>query len=219
MQTTVATVYAGRVGVMPDDGRPTAIFKQPCVDIVEVGLLGLRDDEQADRRVHGGPEKAVHQFSRLNYPRLRETFAQCVAALQPGALGENLSTPDWDEADVCIGDVFAVGTVRLQLCQPRTPCWKIDARFGVGGMTKFVAEQGIAGWYFRVLASGILRAGDAMALIERQADAVSVREFWQLRDTPRPDLQRLRTLQRMPGLASQWQTRLAERIDWLQTHA
>lgn len=219
MQTILDSVYAGRVGVMPGDGRPTAIFKQPCAGEVQVGRLGLLDDEQADRRVHGGPEKAVHQFSRLNLPRLRAVFAQCAQALVPGAFGENLSTPDWDEGDVCIGDVFAAGTVRLQLCQPRTPCWKIDARFAVDGMTKFVAAHGIAGWYYRVLAPGILRAGDTLQLVERQADAVSVREFWQLRDDPRPDLSRLQTLQCMPGLASQWQTRLAERIDWLRRNA
>ena len=154
MQTRIDAVYAGRVQAMPNDGRPTGIFKLRVDGPVQVGIEGITIDAQADRRVHGGPEKAVHHFPAKNLERLRAAFPELAAQLVPGSFGENLSTSDWDESDVCIGDVLRAGSVRLQLNQPRSPCWKIDARFGVDGMTKFVTEQGISGWYYRVLQPG-----------------------------------------------------------------
>ena len=65
-QTRVDAVFAGRVQAMPGDGRPTGIFKTAVVEPVRVGIEGLEIDAQADRRVHGGPEKAVHHLSLIH---------------------------------------------------------------------------------------------------------------------------------------------------------
>jgi MOSC domain-containing protein YiiM len=97
--------------------------------------------------------------------------------LVPGGLGENLSTAGITEETACIGDIFALGSVRLQIAQPRTPCWKIDARCGVEGVAAHVAEHGIAGWYFRVLEPGECAAGDALIHLERAPAAVSLARF------------------------------------------
>lgn len=215
MQTIIDAVFAGRVRAMPGDGRPTGIFKTPVDGSVAVGVLGLECDAQADRRVHGGPEKAVHHYPARNLARLRERFAQITEQLQPGCLGENLSTAVWDERDVCIGDVFRAGGVLLQLSQPRSPCWKIDARHGVDGMTQFIAEQGIAGWYYRVLEAGRLQAGDRLELVERNADPVSLREYWTLHAMNRPDHAALRRVIDTPGLAPDKRARWQQRLDWL----
>ncbi len=216
MQTRIDSVYAGRVRTMPGDGRPTGIFKSAVSDAVEVGIEGLVIDAQADRRVHGGPEKAVHHYPAANLARLRAAFADVAGQLVPGSLGENLSTSEWDESMVCIGDIFRAGTVLLQLNQPRSPCWKIDARFGVDGMTRFVDTHGIAGWYYRVLEPGRLRAGDAIVLEERPRDPVSLREYWDLHAAVRPDLDAVRRVVAAPGLAPDKRARWQQRLAWLQ---
>ncbi|WP_370308181.1 MOSC domain-containing protein [Sinimarinibacterium flocculans] len=217
-RTRVDAVFAGRVQAMPGDGRPTGIFKTVVVEPVRVGIEGLEIDAQADRRVHGGPEKAVHHFPAKNLLRLRAAFPAVAARLVPGSLGENLSTAAWDEAEVCIGDVYRLGSVRLQLNQPRSPCWKIDARFGVDGMTRFVAEHGIAGWYYRVLEPGSFAAGDVLMLEERAADAVSLREYWDLHAATRPDLAAVRRVVDAPGLAPDKRARWQQRLEWLQAN-
>ncbi|WP_366515685.1 MOSC domain-containing protein [Solimonas marina] len=209
-------IFAGSVQAMPDDGRPTGIFKQPVSGEVEIGVEGITVDAQADRRVHGGPDKAVHQFPARNYARFAAAFPPLASKLIPGSIGENLTTADWTEEDVCIGDVFAIGSVRLQLNQPRSPCWKIDARYGVDGLTRFVAEHGLAGWYFRVLEAGRCRAGDTLTLIDRQADPVSLREYWDLRATTRPDRARLQHLIDTPGLAEDKRQGWVRRLEWLE---
>ncbi|ULQ47356.1 MOSC domain-containing protein [Flagellatimonas centrodinii] len=216
MQVQVPTLYVGTVRPMPDDGRPTGIFKLPVGGPVWIGAEGLEGDCQADRRVHGGPEKAVHQFPVEHYRRLRLRFPERAASLVAGAMGENLSTAGMDEASVCIGDVFVLGDAELQVSQPRSPCWKIDARHGTDGLAAYIETEGIAGWYFRVRRPGRVRPGDLLQRVERNADPVSLQAFWALRRVARPALDALLRVADTPGLAPDWRRRLQQRATWLR---
>ncbi|MCX7060827.1 MAG: MOSC domain-containing protein [Gammaproteobacteria bacterium] len=218
MKLIITGLYAGQVQPMPGDGRPTAIFKTPVAGRMAIGREGLVGDAQADRRVHGGPDKALHHFPAETHARLAARFPDAAATLGPGALGENFSTLGADEATVCIGDVFAVGTAKVQLCQPRQPCWKIEARHGVDGMTRAIADDGIAGWYYRVIETGDVELGDAIELIDRAADAPTLAAFWALIHQHRPDLAALQRLRDTPGLAVNWQHKLDQRIAWLRAN-
>jgi len=215
MKLQVLGLFAGRVQAMPGDGRPTAIFKQPVSGRVAIGREGLQGDSQADRRVHGGPEKALHHYPQENLQRLAKAFPEIASQLQAGALGENISTRGAEESAVCIGDVFALGSARVQLCQPRTPCWKIEARHGIEGMTRYIAEHGICGWYYRVLAPGEVQSGDDLELIERAAAPISLRQFWDAVGTHRPSIEQLTQLIDTPALNEQWRNRLLQRRSWL----
>jgi len=218
MKLAILGLFVGKVQPMPGDGRLTAIFKQPLSGPVDIGVEGLHGDAQADRRFHGGPDKAVHHYPLENLQRLARQFPQIAGALVPGALGENISTAGADESAVCIGDVYALGSARLQLCQPRTPCWKIEARHGVDGMTRYIAEQGICGWYYRVLTPGRAAPGDSLELVARDAVPLSLRQFWDLVGTHRPPLDALTQLIDAPALAEGWRRRLQERRSWLLKH-
>ncbi len=216
MKIPVSGLFVGPVQPMPGDGRPTAIFKQPVSGGVAITFDGLAGDAQADLRVHGGPDKAVHHFPLENHARLAQAFPQAAYGLNAGGLGENISTTGVDEASICIGDIFTLGTARVQLCQPRTPCWKIEARHGVEGMTRYIAEHGIAGWYYRVLAEGEVAVGDTLELIERAADPITLAAFWAVVHAHRPGADALQRLAEAPGLSANWQRRLWERVDWLR---
>lgn len=219
MKLTVSSVFAGSVRPMPGDGRPTGIFKLPVGGPVQIGPEGLLGDAQADRRVHGGPEKALHHFPMENHRRLAARFPEQAAGFIAGGMGENLSTAGADEEAVCIGDVYAFGSARLQLSQPRSPCWKIDARHGHEGIAIWVAEQGIAGWYYRVLQTGVAQAGDSLQLLERNPDPVSLRQFWDITQALRPGIDALLRIAGTPGLTQGWQDRLQRRVGWLRANA
>lgn len=163
-------IFAGPVSSLPD-GTPTGIFKRERTEPVWLGAAGLAGDAQADRRVHGGPDKALHQYPVAHYARLAAAFPQAAPLLVPGSMGENLSVPGWDETNVRIGDIFRFGGARIQVSMPRKPCWKIDRRFGAEGMAmkNFIAEEGLTGWYFRVLMEGEVAPGCAFELLERPA--------------------------------------------------
>lgn len=218
MKLIITGLYAGQVQPMPGDGRPTAIFKTPVIGRMAIGREGLVGDAQADRRVHGGPDKALHHFPAETHARLAARFPDAASTLGPGALGENFSTLGADETTVCIGDLFKVGTATLQLCQPRQPCWKIEARHGVDGMTRAIADDGIAGWYYRVIETGDVELGDAIELIDRAADAPTLAAFWALIHQHRPDPDALERLRNIPGLAVNWHHKLDQRIAWLRAN-
>ncbi len=210
----VAGVFTGRVGLLPGESRGSAIAKQALAGPVRIGSEGLAGDEHADPRAHGGPEKAVHLFPAEHYETLARAFPEA-RHLLPGGLGENLSTRGLTEEVACIGDIFTLGTVRLQIAQPRTPCWKIDSRCGVEGVAAHVAQHGIAGWYFRVLVPGECRAGDTLIHVERPPGAVSLARFNHTLAAHRPALAALERLATAPGLAPEWVQRIRDRMQRL----
>ncbi len=212
----IPLVFTGKVRPMPEDGRPTAIFKTPVSGAIEITALGIVGDQQADLKNHGGPEKAVHFYPADRYAVLAAQFPEVATAMQSGAMGENLSAAGVTEDDVCLGDVFALGSARLQICQPRTPCWKIDARHGRDGMAAFIEQRGIAGWYYRVQVPGRATVGDPLTLTFREPDAISIAAFSALRSQTRPDVALLQRLVDMPALATDWRRRLAKRVAWLR---
>lgn len=176
----------------------SAIDKAPIKAPVAVNFMGLSTDEQADRKHHGGPLKAVHQMPMATYEKINAEFDLKVRI---GTLGENLTTeavdglPEMDESTVCIGDVFQYGniddtnydksnSVQLRIVQPRRPCYKINDQIGqftkVPNIAAWVSKQGIAGWYFQVVRDGLIDAGLPVYLIERPYPFATLSRLWQL---------------------------------------
>jgi len=212
------SLFIGGIRALPESGRPSGIYKQAVSQALSIGVEGLAGDQQADRRVHGGPEKAVHLYPARHYARLAARFPEAAGQLLPGSMGENISTPDLDEGDVGIGDIWRLGSARLQVCQPRSPCWKIDERFASEGMAAFIAEERLTGWYWRVLTPGRIAPGDPL-LLETAADALTLAEAMLLWQAHRPPLADLEKLAASPGIASQWQQKIENRLRWLAQQA
>ena len=219
VRTAITGIYAAaEISSFPGNGALTAIFKTPVRGRVKIGSEGILGDHQADRRVHGGPEKAIHHYAAINYSNVAERFPEIAAALVPGSIGENLSASGIDERTVAIGDIFALGSAHLQLCQPRSPCWKIDTRYGVAGIAKYISDCCYPGWYYRVLEAGEAAVGDELILLERNADPVFITEFWTGWRERQPDGDKLARFLATPGLASVWQRYLTERLTFLREH-
>jgi MOSC domain-containing protein YiiM len=219
MNFRIDSVFVGSLRPLPPEGQRSGIFKTAVSGPVAVGLEGLAGDAQGDRRVHGGPEKAVHYYPAEHYGHLAGLVAaagpELVAILKPGVLGENLSGTGLTEANVCIGDVFAVGACRLQVSQPRQPCWKINHKLGYLPMSRLIADEGCTGWYFRVLAEGTLCAGETIKLIECPAPGMSLARLWAASEAHRPAPDELHQLAAAAGLNPAWAKRLRERAAWL----
>lgn len=168
---TLRAVLTGRVRPYTRPGSLSAIDKRPQHGPVAVNLLGLEGDEQADTRVHGGPDKAVHCYAWSHYDGWRGELASDKARQlleTPGAFGENLSLETGlDERHVCIADQWAVGSALFEVSQGRQPCWKLNDRFDTPGMARQVQQSGRAGWYLRVLQAGHVAAGDVIRLTAR----------------------------------------------------
>jgi hypothetical protein len=90
----LASVNVGEARTVEWMGRSvtTAIWKSPVDGEVAVAGVNLAGDEQADRRVHGGADKAVYAYALEDYRWWSDLLGVEVGA---GTFGENLTTgPD-----------------------------------------------------------------------------------------------------------------------------
>ena len=219
LESRVDQVFIGRVRLMLPDGEATGIFKAAAGGPVRLTPTGLEGDEQADLRHHGGVDKALHHYPVEHYAVMAQEWPQCAGMLGAGVLGENISTRGMTEHEVCIGDILRLGGARVQVSQPRSPCWKIDRRLKVDNASRFVEAAGITGWYYRVLEPGTIAAGDSIELLERPNPWLSLAHYWDEVMAHRPDSQSLRRIAAAPGLAADKAQRWADRADWLDAHA
>jgi MOSC domain-containing protein YiiM len=198
----VVSLQVGRPATLTFRGRdiPTGIFKTPVAGPVALGDEGFEGDFQADRRHHGGPENALCVHPTEHWP---DWEALVEAPLPYGAFGENLSTSGLLETDVHIGDVFTLGTATVQVSQPRSPCYKLATRWRKRTLVAAMAREGRSGWYFRVLETGAVRAGDELTLTERVSE-VSVREVMRVVFVDKDDLDARRRVAAVDTLAAVW---------------
>jgi len=143
----------------------SAIWKQPVLVPLDLGWQGLAGDQQANRRVHGGPDKAVCVYSLDHAAWWRETLG--APEWGPGAVGENFTVTGQTETSVCLGDIYEVGSALVQVSQPRSPCRTLARRWERPDLPKRVVQSGRSGWYLRVLREGRVETGTALMLVER----------------------------------------------------
>ena len=199
---SLASVQVGRAAPLGPGGVPSGFVKAPVEGPVEVTALGLAGDEQADLTVHGGPEKAVYGYSADHYPAWQAEYPEHAALFVGGGVGENLTIRGWSEADLCVGDVHAIGAARLQVCQPRQPCFKFALRFGDNRLPKAMVRNGRAGWYYRVVERGRICAGDAVTLDDRPNPGFRFERLVEIVNFRNPSPVEIEAMASMPGLAS-----------------
>lgn len=215
----IISLFVGGIRPLPESDRPTGMYKHAVTAPLELGPEGFVGDQQADRRVHGGPQKAVHLYPARHYAQLATRFPEAAPLLVPGSLGENISTADLDEHDVRLGEIWRLGTARLQVCQPRNPCWKIDERFGCEGMAAFIAEHRLTGWYWRVVTPGRVAPGDELLPDQPATRAGTLGEAMALWQAHRPPIVELEKLATTPGIAEEWKKKIDQRLAWLRQAA
>jgi len=223
MSGQVVALHAGKVrnvgttgsGEWWDKDWQTGFFKTPHHEALWLGYEGFRGDEQADRRYHGGSEKAVCVYSAEHYPYWEEILA--IAGLPHGAFGENLTVSGMSETMACIGDRFSLGGAEVQISQPRQPCWKLARRWQVKDLALQVEQTGFTGYYFRVLRHGAVRAGDELLLLERPFPEWTIGRCNQIMHHTKSDAESARALAEVPLLSASWKDGLWLRAGKQQT--
>ena len=168
----VVSVHIGRALPLAAGGRKvlSAIGKRPVAGPVDVGILGLAGDEQADPSLHGGRDKAVYAYPVAHYAfwqarRRAHGVSLFDEELQPGLAGENLSIDGLQEADVWIGDELHFDRLTLRVTEPRQPCFKFAAVMGYPDAPRDMLPGSRCGFYLAVVRPGSIAAGETGTLV------------------------------------------------------
>ncbi|MGM0559225.1 MAG: MOSC domain-containing protein [Myxococcota bacterium] len=199
----VLSLNAGEVDTHERSGREwrTAYVKERVEGAMYLGKEGLAEDEQANKKYHGGPDKALCVYPAEHYGFWK---LQLGLELDVAAFGENVTLEGLVEERACIGDTFDWGEAVIQISEPREPCANIARRWGVSGLTQQVRESGFTGWYMRVLEPAEVGADEPWVLVERPHPEFSVARLNRLLDEPGRDLEAVRRLAELDVLGEAW---------------
>jgi MOSC domain-containing protein YiiM len=187
----------------------TGIFKEPVSGRIKLRRLNLDGDRQADLTVHGGLDKALYAYPAEHYDYWKKRLPNM--KLPWGMFGENFTTEGLLEDQVNIGDVFRVGSSEVVATQPRMPCYKLGVKFGRMDIVRQFMESKLTGIYFRVLKEGEVGAGDAIQLINRDENNVTVKDIVQL-VTGKGDMATTRRAVNIKALPEAWRQEFLEQL-------
>ena len=150
---------------------PGGVPKLP-VDRAWVGPLGLEGDAHRHRFVHGGPHRAVALLGIEAIERVQADGHP----IEPGAVGENLTTSGIELSRLPVGTRLAIGDrLVLELSGAAGPCDVIKGAFrdGKSGRISILTHPSDSRMYARVLVEGEVRTGDGIAILPPRDDSTA----------------------------------------------
>lgn len=211
----LAAVNVGVPRVLADTGGErvwSGIGKHPLPPdtTLYLSLVNLAGDGQADLTVHGGIDKAVYAYPSEHLPVWEAELGE---PLGDAPFGENLSTLGVTEAEVRIGDLWEWGEAILEVCQPRTPCFKLALHRRRADIQQLVRRSGRVGWYLRVLQPGAVSTGADISVVEQDPAGLTVADAHRaMGDRHLDDRALVEALALHDRLADEWRLPLAERL-------
>jgi MOSC domain-containing protein YiiM len=200
------------VETLEHNGRqvPTGIYKRPVEGSIRATALGLVGDVQVDRENHGGSDKAIYAYTVENYRYWSTVLGQ--APFPFGQFGENFTVTAMPDEAVHLGDVFRIGSILVEVTQPRIPCFKLGIKMGDPAFVKAFLHSGRLGFYLRVLEDGEVRAGDDIVRIREDSERLTIRDS-ALAQVKGPEQKTMivRAL-KVPALSQAWRDDLEKRL-------
>jgi MOSC domain-containing protein YiiM len=154
-------------------GVATSIFKEPVTGRTLIAGINVEGDDQADRQVHGGVDKAVYAYAEEDYAWWGQELDR---ELAPGTFGDNITTSGIDVSGSVIGQRWRVGSSLLEVAQPRIPCFKLGIRMGTQTFPRRFSQARRPGAYLRIVEAGDAAAGDKIETISRPGHGLTVQD-------------------------------------------
>mmetsp|Transcript_28069 Transcript_28069/g.31208 ORF Transcript_28069/g.31208 Transcript_28069/m.31208 type:complete len:241 (+) Transcript_28069:72-794(+) len=192
--------------------RRTPIKEGKCK--VEIGT-GIPGDTRVDKG-HNDPDRAIMQYASESYELLVSKINEYHAreevdddmpkpdSIKAPGFGEQILSTGMTETDVCVGDVYKIGTTLLQASQPRKPCPKISMSFKYKKFTDFSWELRRTGWFYTVLEAGEMNVGDVIYRVKRVYPKITIDHVHRLLKGPSLSKEELEELSTCPLLSLRW---------------
>ena len=199
----VLSVNVGTVREFEYNGRPakSAIWKSPVDGRIAVRGVNLDGDHQADRKAHGGADKAVYAYAVEDSRWWKQELGR---PLEFGEFGENLTTEGIQVNDALVGERWEIGTTVLEISGPRMPCWRLGVRMNDPIFPRRFAEAMRPGAYLRIIVEGRVGTGDEIRIVERPNHDLTVRDVSRIYTRDRDQVERLLAVRQVPESWRRW---------------
>jgi ferredoxin-NADP reductase/MOSC domain-containing protein YiiM len=185
----------------------TAIWKDPVRGRCQAGRLNLDGDGQGDLAGHGGEQRAVFVYQIDSYHHWQEQLKRTDFVY--GQFGENFTIEGLPDDAVCIGDRYQIGSALFEVTQPRVTCYRVGIRMNEPRMPALLTSSGRPGFYFRVLQTGEVGAGDDIVQVGEARERMTVAEINALLYSPNHVRDRLECALRIEALSPGWRSSFA----------
>jgi MOSC domain-containing protein YiiM len=182
----------------------SAIWKFPVAGRVAARGVNLEGDEQADRKAHGGPDKAIYAYAVEDIRWWEQALGR---SFQYAEFGENLTTEGIDVSGALVGERWEIGSTVLEVSEPRVPCWRLGVRMQDKLFPRRFTEALRPGTYLRILVEGDVGAGDEIRMVERPDHDLTVRDVLRIYARDREEVGRLLLV---PQMSESWR-------DWAES--
>jgi len=185
----------------------TGIYKLPVTGPVRIEGVNLAGDDQADRRAHGGVNKAVYAYASEDYEwwsaQLGRTFA-------PGTFGDNLTTQGVDVGGAVVGQHWRIGNAVLEVSEPRVPCYKLGIRMEDPRFPAVFSAADRPGSYLRIVEEGSLTVGDHIEIGSPPGHGLTVADIARIYDRDHDEADRLLKAAQLSVPWKRWARRFAQ---------
>ena len=210
----IVGLFTGRPKEIGPNNLLTSIDKTAVVGPLIIKSDSLVGDKVVNLKYHGGPDRVIHHYSLEQYDYLKTIFPEHEELFKAGSYGENLTTDKLTEADLCIGDIFKLGSAKIQLSEGRKPCGTIDVKYGIKGVLKEIISTGRYGWFYKVLEEGEVNLEDELEFIERPYPNLNLKTLIeQLFGKNEKNLALITEAYNCPALSQRWKDITAKYIN------
>ena len=187
------------------EGR-TGIDKRSVAGPVEFKNNGVAGDRIIDTNVHGGYDQAVYAYATEDARWWEKEIGEEISA---GRFGENLTTEGIDVNAALVGERWKIGSVILEVSQPRIPCRVFAGFWKRATLIKDFTQAGRPGAYLRIIQEGTAQAGDAIEVIFKPDHSVSISDLFSAKSGERTKINEIKIVPQLSQGFKEWAEKIA----------
>jgi MOSC domain-containing protein YiiM len=187
------------------EGR-TGIDKRSVSGLIEFKNNGVAGDRIIDTNVHGGYDQAVYAYAIEDAQWWEREINEEISA---GRFGENLTTEGIDVNAALVGEQWKIGSVILEVSQPRIPCRVFAGFWKRSTLIKDFTQAGRPGTYLRIIQEGSAQAGDSIEVIFKPDHAISIKDLFLAKSGERSKINEIKEVDQLSSGFKEWAEKIA----------
>ena len=179
----------------------TGIDKRPISGAVRFENEQVHGDVIGDKSAHGGYDQAVYAYAREDADWWEKEIA---LTIENGRFGENLTTQGVDVSAAVIGERWRVGSVILEVSQPRIPCRTFAGFWKRPTLIKEFMAAGKPGTYLRIIQEGEITAGDEIEIIHLPSHGITIADVYAAKNGERSKVEEIALVKELSPQYQEW---------------